>query len=69
MGKTMADNNQDIKSDASGSAVKFRSTGTNVLPPSAGIPVTVTGTAKPLVHGTVNVATPNVPQIVFDNPA
>lgn len=57
----------DVKSaDSSNNVVRFRSTGTTPLPPSAGKPVTVTGTA---VHGTVNNTSSNVPAIIFDNPA
>lgn len=57
----------DIKTaDFSNTVVRFRSSGTSPLPPSAGKPVTVTGTQ---VHGTVNNAVANVPAIVFDNPA
>ncbi len=56
----------DIKSsDSSNNVVRFRSTGTSPLPPSAGKPVAVTGAS---VHGTVNNAATNAPQIVFDNP-
>jgi hypothetical protein len=56
----------DIKSgDSSNNIVRFRSAGTTPLPPSAGKPVAVIGAA---VHGTVNNATTNAPQIVFDNP-
>ncbi len=41
----------DIKSsDSSNNVVRFRSTGTSPLPPSAGKPVAVTGAS---VHGTV----------------
>lgn len=57
--------NVDIKSDASGNTVRFRSNGDHPLPPSAGKPITVTGNA---VHGTVNNAAITAPQIVFDNP-
>lgn len=70
MGKNMADNDQDIKNDNSGNSVKFRSAGRHPLPPSAGIPITVTNpSGKPVVHGTVNNAVTNASQIVFDNPA
>lgn len=57
--------NVDIKSDASGNTVRFRSSGQHPLPPSAGKPVTVVGAS---VHGTVNNAAITAPQIVFDNP-
>lgn len=57
----------DIKSsDSSGNVVRFRSTGTTPLPPSAGKPVTITGNA---VHGTVNNTSSNAPAVIFDNPA
>lgn len=72
MGNQMAaatDNDNDIKNDSSGNTIRFRSAGRAPLPPSAGVAITVTGpAAKPVVHGTVNVAVANVPQIVFDNP-
>lgn len=56
----------DIKSsDSSGNVVRFRSTGTSPLPPSAGKPVTISGNAA---HGTVNSTSTNAPQIIFDNP-
>ena len=66
----MAEINVDIKNDASGNTVRFRSNGREPLPPSAGKPVTVTGPASaPSVHGTVNNAATNTPQVIFDNPA
>ena len=67
----MADINVDIKSDASGNTVRFRSSGQHPLPPSAGKPVTVTGTTATgtTVHGEVNTGAATAPRVVFDNPA
>ena len=46
--------------------IVFHNPAQHPLPPSAGKPVTVTGT---VAHGTVNSGTPNAPQIIFDSPA
>lgn len=55
-----------ITTDASGNAVKFRSTGREDLPKSAGKAVTTDKTAG--THGQVNPGG-NIPGPVFDNPA
>jgi hypothetical protein len=68
----MADINVDIKSDASGNTVRFRSSGTHPLPPSAGKAMVVTGTPASggvVAHGTVSGSAAQGPGIVFDNPA
>jgi hypothetical protein len=56
----------NITSDASGNAVKFRSTGREDLPKSAGKPVTTDKTSG--THGQVNSGS-GTPGPVFDNPA
>ena len=55
----------NITNDASGNTVRFRSTGREDLPKSAGRPVSKDSTGT---HGQVNPGS-NTPGPVFDNPA
>jgi hypothetical protein len=55
----------NITSDASGNAVRFRSTGREDLPKSAGKVVSKDNSGT---HGQVNTGNSLTPQIIFDNP-
>lgn len=55
----------NITNDASGNCVKFRSTGREDLPKSAGKSVAKDSTGT---HGQVNTGNNLAPMIIFDNP-
>lgn len=61
----MSDINVDIKIDASGNTVRFRSSGALDLPKSAGKVVAKDSTGT---HGQINTGNSLAPQIIFDSP-